>query len=260
MTDIAQLTGDLQAEQAQLDAVVAALVDDQWAQPTPSEGWTVADQISHLAYFDRAASQSIDDPDGFRVSAAELRAAGDVDALTLRRGVPPQVTLADWRDARARLAAACSRIDPTARLPWYGPAMGAKSFITARLMECWAHGEDVCAALNAPHPATDRLRHIVSLGINTRGWSYVNRGLVVPAEPVRLELDAPSGERWSFGPADAAAVVRGPAVDFCLVACQRRHVDDTALVTEGDAARDWLTKAQAFAGRATDGPPPRRTG
>jgi hypothetical protein len=52
-------------------------------------------------------------------------------------------------------------------------------------------------------------------------------------------------------------VVRGPAEDFCLVVTQRRHVDDTALRVAGDVARDWLEKAQAFAGPPTDGPAPR---
>jgi hypothetical protein len=61
---------------------------------------------------------------------------------------------------------------------------------------------------------------------------------------------------WSYGPDDATDVVTGPALDFCLVVTQRRHVDDTALRVTGGPARDWLEKAQAFAGRPTDGPAP----
>ena len=103
-------------------------------------------------------------------------------------------------------------------------------------------------------PPTDRLRHIAQLGYITRGWTYINRGLVVPDVAVRVELTAPSGDAWQFGPDDADETVVGPAEDFCLVVTQRRHVDDTDLEVTGDAARDWMLKAQAFAGAATDGP------
>ena len=65
---------------------------------------------------------------------------------------------------------------------------------------------------------------------------------------VRVELAAPAGDTWVFGPDDATEVVRGSAVDFCLVVTQRRHRDDTDLVAEGDVADQWLSIAQAFAG------------
>jgi hypothetical protein len=42
--------------------------------------------------------------------------------------------------------------------------------------------------------------------------------------------------------------VHGSALDFCLVVTQRRHIADTALVVEGDAAVEWMGIAQAFAG------------
>ena len=85
----------------------------------------------------------------------------------------------------------------------------------------------------------------------------------LPAAGVRVELTAPSGAVWRHGDdADAPNdenVVRGSALDFCLVTTQRRHVDDTDLEVTGDAARDWMLKAQAFAGPPTDGPAARIT-
>ena len=134
--------------------------------------------------------------------------------------------------------------------------MGAKSFLTARLMECWAHGQHVVDAVGAERAPTDRLQHIAQLGFITRNWTYLNRGLDVPASAVRVELAAPSGGTWTFGPGDAPQSIVGPAVDFCLVVTQCRHIDATGLVVTGDDAHDWMTKAQAFAGSATDGPPP----
>lgn len=257
MTDVREVAADLRAEQEALDAVVAGLTDEQWGLPTPSPGWSVADQIGHLTYFDGAAATAITDPAAFARSVEQLVAADDRDALTLHRHLSPAELLETWRANRRRLADVSATLDDGTRVAWYGPSMGARSFLTARLMECWAHGQDVADALGVERAATDRLRHIALLGVITRGWSYLNRGLEPPPGDVWVDLTGPSGARWSFGPDDAAGVVAGPALDFCLVVTQRRHVDDTALRVAGDVARDWLEKAQAFAGPPTEGPAPR---
>jgi uncharacterized protein (TIGR03084 family) len=257
MTDVHDVATDLQAEQEALDSIVAPLAEEQWRLATPSPGWTVADQIGHLTYYDGAAATAIEDPPAFKQSVAELLAdTTRIDELTLHRHLAPTALLETWRATRRRLAAAAATLDDTRRIDWYGPSMGAKSFLTARLMECWAHGQDVVDASGVRRPATDRLRHIAQLGFITRGWSYVNRGLERPAGDVRVELVGPSGDAWRFGADDAVDVVRGPAEDFCLVVTQRRHVDDTTLDVTGPLARDWLARAQAFAGPATDGPAP----
>ncbi len=176
------------------------------------------------------------------------------------RGVPGHEALTNSSQPGAptgsTLADAAATLTDDDRVAWYGPSMGSKSFLTARLMETWAHGQDIVDAVDADRPATDRLRHIAQLGFITRGWSYLNRGLEVPAGTVRLELTGPAGDTWVFGPDDADDVVTGDALDFCLVVTQRRHLDDTALTT-GELGRDWLAIAQAFAGGATDGPAPR---
>lgn len=258
MTDLPQIIADVRAEQDSLDAIVAALADDQWRLPTPSRGWSVADQIGHLTYFDGTAALAIEDEAAFRASLDELLASLDAAGeLTLHRHLSPPELLEAWRANRARLANAAATLSEGARVIWYGPSMSARSFLTARLMECWAHGQDVVDAVGAERPATDRLQHIAQLGFITRGWSYANRSLESPPGEVCLELTAPSGAVWRFGPVGAESVVTGPAEDFCLVVTQRRHVDDTALQVHGDPARDWLQKAQAFAGPATDGPAPR---
>jgi uncharacterized protein (TIGR03084 family) len=257
MTDVQRVAADLRAEQDTLDAIVAGLAAEQWRLPTPSPGWTVADQIGHLTYYDRAAATAIEDPPAFKESMAELFGdPGRIDDLTLHRHLSTPDLLDTWRATRRRLARAAATLDDDRRVEWYGPSMGAKSFLTARLMECWAHGQDVADAVGVRRQPTDRLRHIAQLGFITRGWSYANRGLERPQGDVRLELTGPSGDGWSFGPVGAADVVRGPAEDFCLVVTQRRHVDDTELEVSGPLARDWLAKAQAFAGPPTDGPAP----
>lgn len=262
--DLQDLCADLAAEHAALDAVVADLDDAAWDTATASPRWAVRDQIGHLAYFDEAATQAITDPDRF---ASDLAAAlgGDVTAFlesTEVRGrtLPPADLLAWWREQRAALLAAAAPLDPKARLPWYGPSMGARSFVTARLMETWAHGQDVVDALGATRPASDRLRHVADLGVRTRGFSYVIKDRAAPEGPVFVALAAPEGGTWAWGDPDAADRVTGPAEDFCLVVTQRRHPADTALVADGALAAEWLSIAQCFAGGPSYGPPPRSTG
>ena len=135
--------------------------------------------------------------------------------------------------------------------------MSARSFVTARLMEAWAHGQDVADALDVSRPASDRLRHVAHLGVIARGWSYTTRGLTPPTGEVRVELSGPHGEQWTWGDADVADRVRGTALDFCLVVTRRRHAADTPLQTEGPLAAEWMAIAQAFAGPPRADPPPR---
>ena len=181
-----------------------------------------------------------------------------VDALILGayRALAPEELLDAWRSGRSRLAGAAVTLSDDDRVAWYGPSMGARSFLTARLMETWAHGQDIVDAVGGDRPPTDRLRHVAQLGVITRAWSYVNRRMEAPVDEVHVALEAPSGEVWTWGPGDVADSVRGPAEDFCLVVTQRRHVDDTGLEVNGEVARDWLVRAQAFAGPPTDGPGP----
>ena len=260
--DVTEVLADLRAEQQALDDIVADLTAEQWQLPTPSPGWTIADQIGHLTYFDGTAALAVVDPPAFQDAMTSLLSSGGAGAesaddivLGRYRAMSPGELLVAWRDNRRALAAAGETLENDTRVAWYGPSMGAKSFLTARLMEVWAHGQDIVDTVHADREPTDRLRHIAQLGFITRGWTYVNRGLEVPSTTVRVELTSPSGETWAFGPDDAAESIVGTAEHFCLVTTQRRHVDDTGLVVTGQSARDWMEKAQLFAGPPSDGPP-----
>lgn len=258
---LAPLLADLAAEHAALDAIVSALDASQWDTPTPSVGWRVCHQIGHLTFFDRAAARAVLDPEGF---AAEREAAiarlDDYVAAAEARvdGLEPAVLLAEWRTARADLLAAAAPLDAAARIEWYGPPMGARSFLTARLMETWAHGRDVADAVGQVLPDTDRLRHVAHLGVVTRGWSYLVRGQTPPTVDVRVELSPPGdGDDWTWGDAGATDRISGPAVDFCLVVTQRRPVGATDLAVAGPLAAEWMGIAQVFAGPPTTTDPTR---
>ena len=266
MATLSELLADLDDEFAGLRRLVAPLSAQapEWDRPTPAEGWSVRDQISHLAFFDDAGHQALADPEAFATEAERAMATGGdpMEAHLLRgRSMDGDELLAWWDRAHHGMVEAFTDAEPTARLPWYGPPMGVLSFLSARLMETWAHGQDVADALGAPWAATDRLRHIAHLGVRTRPFSYVVRGRHLPAGRIDVVLTAPSGERWEWTVGETEAGqpvsrVAGPALDFCLVVTQRRHRSDTALRAEGDAAVEWLSLAQAFAGPPGPGRPP----
>jgi uncharacterized protein (TIGR03084 family) len=257
---VGSVIADLEAEHAALDAVVAHLAEESWRTGTPAAGWTVSDQIAHLTYFDGTATEAMTDPGQFQTSFEALlesaeRGADGMDEFTLgwAYDLPGPELLEVWRAGRGKMLAAAEGLAEDSRVPWYGPSMGAKSFLTARLMETWAHGQDVVDAVGALREPTDRLRHIAQLGYITRKWTYVNREEDPPAEDVLVELNSPSGELWVWGDESAGNSVKGSAEDFCLVVCQRRNVADTDLVVAGPSAADWMSKAQAFAGPPTEG-------
>lgn len=246
---------DLVAEYGELDAVLTALEDPAWDRDTPAIGFTVRHQVYHLAFSEELASLAASDPDAFRRRLAVI--LSDIDAAGLApddlHTRSPRALLAAWRDWRSITVAALRRHDPDDRIPWVMGEMSARSFTTARLMETWAHGQDVYDALGLTRTPTNRLRHIAHLGVTTRRFSYLNRGLEPPGPDVRVELVAPDGTTWEWGDIDAIDRVTGPALDFCLVVTQRRHRADTALRIEGDRAEQWMSIAQAFAGPPTDG-------
>jgi len=256
--DPQSLVDDLVAESAALADVLAGLRPQQWALATPAAGWSVADQISHLAYFDEQTLQSLSDPVQFRREAERLVRGGNFPDRIAAEYRDRRIDLLGWfRTARSALVRAYRGCDPRRRVPWYGPDMSPSSSVTARLMETWAHGQDVLDALGIEGVPTDRLRHVAHLAIRALPYSYRVNQLPQPTRPIRVELGAPGGGQWTWGPPDAEDRVSGPAVDFCLVATQRRHVLDTGLAVTGTTARQWMAIAQAFAGPAGPGRAPR---
>jgi uncharacterized protein (TIGR03084 family) len=250
------LADDLGAESAELRGLLAGLDEAGWRRDTPAEGWTIADQVSHLAYFDDAAVRSAVEPDAFRAEYAG--SVVDPDAIAARYRDLAGTELLAWFDrSRERLIATFRGLDPGLRVPWFGPAMSAASALTARIMETWAHGQDVADTLGVTREPSGRLRHVAHIGVGARAYSYAVHGRALPDVPVRVELDAPDGSRWTWGPADAADRITGPALDFALLVTQRRHRDDLGLAVTGPAAREWVEIAQAFAGEAGKGREPR---
>jgi uncharacterized protein (TIGR03084 family) len=251
VADVAEVLTDLTAEGAELDAIVSTLDDDGWRTPTPSAGWTISHQIAHLSWTDRASVVAATDADAFAelLGKALENPTGFVDAAAEQGATLAPATLLEvWRTCRADLATALAAVPVGEKVPWFGPPMSATSMATARLMETWAHGQDVADALGSRRTPTARLRHVAHIGVRTVGFAFTVHGLPVPTEPFRVELTGPDGENWTWGPESATDRITGPALDFCLLVTQRRHADDLDVTATGEHATAWLPIAQAFAG------------
>ena len=261
-----EILTDLGREGDQLWNAVAGLDDDGWATPTPAAGWSVATSVAHLLWTDEVAAlaaaagapgaqeqwdavvlAAIEDPLGYI----------DGQAHEVAR-LAPAALLARWGKAREGLTRALREHPAGEKLPWFGPPMSPASMATARLMETWAHALDVYDALGIVPERTDRIRHVAHLGVRTRAFAFTVHDLPVPAEEPRVELVAPSGAAWTWGPEGATQSVAGSAWDFCLLVTQRVHRADTDLVATGADADRWLDIAQAFAGPAGAGREPAR--
>ena len=84
------IVDDLAAEQAVLDDLVGNLDEEQWATASPAAGWTVRDEIAHLAFFDDVALASLTGRGESRYAELEdAMRAGDADsAIILLMRVP----------------------------------------------------------------------------------------------------------------------------------------------------------------------------
>ena len=257
-----ELHADLTAESSTLLAVLDLLDESGWSTPTGCAPWTVKDQVAHLAWNDDATIRALTAPAAF-VNTRPTTPEGIqqmVDQVIVDNQTMRGADLLSWfRDARQRLLDAVVGLDPKMRMPWYGPDMSVASKLTARLMETWAHGYDVFEAIGLSNPRTDRVRHVVFLGLQAIPNTFITRGRTVPDRPIRLELVAPGGDLWSIGHPEATNVVRGDAYELALVVTQRCHRDDTHLEADGEVANEWLSIAQAFAGPPGSGRRPTGT-
>lgn len=260
-TIVEEILRDLAAEGAAVEALVVGLDEAGWRTQTPAEGWDIATTVAHLLWTDENSIHAIDgtlmlngpadkEPWDAVVMKAFEDPTGfvDAEALGLAKELTGAELLARWRTSRPALDAKLRTVPNGQKLMWFGPPMSPASMATARLMETWAHGLDIADAVGATVEPTNRLRHIASLGFRTRNFAYGAHGVEAPEEQFRLDLVAPDGEVWSFGPEDATQTVTGSAYDFCRLATQRINRADTDLVATGADAETWLTIAQAFAG------------
>jgi len=253
-----EILSDLRAEQEALDRFLRSLTDAQWDLPSPAEGWTLSDCVSHIAHIDGVAVLLLRGDNSPLEEAAKVGFGFNYIGPQKERSLQPSEVLSWWREARGVMMAELSQCDPKKRIPWFAMPMGARAFATARLMETWAHGLDCFDAVGAVPEDTDRLRHVALLAYMARPFAYQVNGLAFPGTPLYLELILPSGSSWAQGPENAQDRIRGQAGEFCRVAVRRRHWQDMSLEIQGDEARRFIEIVQTYAGPPGSGRKPQK--
>ena len=257
-----QLCQDFRDESDALLSLVKGLDEAALARPTLFKAWSLNDVLGHLHVWNNAATLSLSDAEAFDrfrdAVVAHVTSGGKLREFDHQQlaGLQGRQLLAAWGDGYVALSERFASVDPKLRLQWVGPEFSARSCITARLMETWAHGQAVYDLLGVTRIDTDRIRNIAQLGINTFAWSFANRRQEVPADPPYVHLSAPSGASWAWHEPSATSRIEGSASEFCQVVTQVRNIADTQLKVTGETAQRWMAIAQCFAGPPEHPPTP----
>lgn len=257
-----QVSRDLRGEADTFYGFLKTLDPEDWRRPTRFMDWTPWDVVAHLHFFDEVSLAALAGAEAFAVCQKKLLeglaagvtstqqtrdALGEYDAATL---------LERWKTTCDDMAEQLGESDPKRRLPWFGPDMGVSMFTTARYMETWAHSQAIYDMKGVERSHTDAIRNIVTIGIKTYGWTFVNRQREIPGPPPYVRLTSPSGTIWEYNDPSDEERIEGEALDFCLTVTQVRNVKDTGLRVSGSVANQWMEIAQCFAGAAVDPPAP----
>lgn len=249
---------DFLDESQSLRALLAPLDEAAFETPTQFKDWSINDVLQHLHVWNSAAAASVADEAALERMLTDMRAAPSLRAFeqSWTGDLRGRALFSRWWDGAQSTAALFADLDPKRRLKWVGPSMSARSSITARQMETWAHGQEVFDLLGAVRADQDRLRNIAHLGVTTFGWTYAVRGRTPPPQIPYVELTAPSGAAWTWNEPSTDERISGDATEFCQVVTQTRNIGDTSLQVTGAVAREWMAMAQCFAGAAREPPPP----
>ena len=252
---------DFRDESDALFELLQPMGDEDFATMTQFRGWSINDVVGHLHVWNQAADLSLNDEAAFLEFFEDVKSAmagGSLRNFELEflAGLAGCELRDEWHEFYHAMSERFGQVDPRARVKWAGPEMSVRSSITARLMETWAHGQEVYDSLGVERVDTDRIKNIAVLGVNTFGWTYRNRGLDIPDDPPYLRLSAPSGEIWEWNADSAENRIEGSATEFCQVVTQVRNIADTGLTVTGDVATEWMAMAQCFAGPPEEPPAP----
>lgn len=258
-----QQATDFRDECAALDAILEPLAAADFDRTTLFKDWTINHVLQHLHFFNVMADYSAFEPEKFDADYAEFsrRRARDGGSMTeatdeLLDGLRGPALRRAWQTRYLDMHPRWMAADPRKRVKWAGPDMSVRSSITARQMETWAHAQEVFDVLGLERTETDRVRNICHLGVNTFGWTFINRREPVPEPMPFVRLTGPSGAVWEWGTPSDAERVEGSAVEFAQVAAQTRNIADTTLDVTGVNATRWMAIAQCFAGPPNDPPAP----
>ncbi len=235
---------DLETEYRRLDAILVGLTNQQWEIESGAPGWTVHDVVIHLATTEEGVPVTLQTPTHeWHVRDRPLDAVVHDQVRAINVG--HEEAFDRWRAATIAALAALRSADPSQTVRWAAAPLRPRTLATTRLAEHWAHALDICEPLGIALPDTDRLRHIAWLGHATLPYAF--RLADIEPFPVRCRLEAPDGQTWDFGPANADARVTGSAGAFCRVGARRLAGAASGLTVSGPDAASALQVLRNYA-------------
>ena len=231
---------------------------------TQFKSWTINDVLYHLHVWNIAALLSLKNENEFKefmqnfMEAVKSGNSAREYEKILSDNTEGLDLLNLWKETYEKISNEFAKSDPKKRVKWAGPDMSVRSSITARHMETWAHGQEIFDQLGFERIDTDRIKNIVVIGVNTFGWTYINRNLSIPEKMPKLSLLSPSNELWEWNEDNEEDVISGSATEFSQVVTQVRNINDTSLKVSGKIANEWMSIAQCFAG-PPENPPEKGT-
>ncbi len=197
---------DFRAESDVLYDLLAPLSEDEFKRPTLFKEWTTNDILAHLHWGNMQADLSLNNEAKFLERFEAMKKLRETGAgMTMREstdlmleGLSGKRLLDTWREFYGPMSDRFASADPKKRVKWVGPDMSVRSSITARLMETWSHSQAAFDLFRVERQETDRIKNVAVLGINTFGWTFVNRGETVPEPKPYVHLTGPSGAIWEW--------------------------------------------------------------
>ncbi len=223
---------DLEAEQDQLDEILAGLSDDQWAAPSLANGWSVSDVVLHLARSEESVVASSSGAGIGERPPAGMSVDQAMDYLVATQRAEPAEVFQRWQTARLAAVAALRSADPGRPLEWIEAPLKPATMATTRLAETWTHALDITEPLGLDLPDSNRLSHIAWLAHRSLGYAFALAG--EEPQQIHCRLITPDGLAvWEYGSAEAESGITGMAAEFCRVAAQRLAPERSSLQATG---------------------------
>ena len=243
------IAGAIDALEDSLGATIALcdmLAPAQWRRPTACPGWTVRDQVAHLAGLEaRLLGYPLPEhtvpPLPHVVTDIDREVEIDVD---VRRSRPAADVLDELRDLAAEHIAAlrADPPDPKSRIRHLGGVeLPARLALAMRVCDAWTHGEDIRRAVGA-EPDLEAPAAEITTELFLRGFARIVEKVAPPdGSVVVLEITEPypSTQVIAFDtePTNTPTVMlRMDVANFTALCAGRVSPADAIVEIEGDRA------------------------
>ena len=183
------------------------LTEAEWKTPTDCPGWSVQDQVSHLA---GSETGILGDPDPDHTPSEEALAHTRSEqgrrneiVVDFRRPWAGAQVLSDFRAKTARRVEFLrSRSDDDFAAEMQTPVGPApmSEFISIRIMDAWVHEQDIRRAVNRPgHYDSPAAAHALNRIIRAMPFVAARRAQAPDGATVVMDISGPAGRLISIG-------------------------------------------------------------